>query len=54
LYKTTNPYSPAHDRGIAWDDPDIRIQWPLPEGGATLSDKDKHWPRLKDAQELFS
>ena len=54
LYKTTNPYSPTHDRGIAWDDPDIGIQWPLPEGGATLSDKDKRWPRLKDAQELFA
>jgi dTDP-4-dehydrorhamnose 3,5-epimerase len=54
LYKTTNPYSPAHDRGIAWDDPDIGIQWPVPEGGPMLSDKDKRWPRLKDAQELFA
>ena len=54
LYKTTNPYSPAHDRGIAWDDPDIAIAWPLPEGGATLSDKDRRWPRLKDAQDLFA
>ena len=53
LYKTTAPYSPAHDRGVAWDDPDIGIAWPLPAGGPTLSDKDRRWPRLKDAQELF-
>ena len=53
LYKTTAPYSPAHDRGIAWDDPDIGIEWPLPPGGPVLSDKDKRWPRLKDAPDLF-
>ncbi len=53
LYKTTAPYSPAHDRGIAWDDPDIGIKWPLPAGGPVLSDKDKRWPRLKDAPDLF-
>ena len=29
LYKTTAPYSAAHDRGVAWDDPDIGIAWPL-------------------------
>ncbi len=53
LYKTTALYSSAHDRGVAWDDPDIGIAWPLPAGGPTLSDKDRRWPRLKDAQELF-
>ena len=54
LYKTTASYSPAHDRGLAWDDPDIGMKWPLPEGGPMLSDKDRRWPRLKDAPELFS
>ncbi len=53
LYKTTAVYSPANDRGVAWDDPDLAIPWPLPAGGAMLSDKDKRWPRLKDAEELF-
>ena len=53
LYKTTAPYSPAHDRGVAWDDPDIGVAWPLPAGGPTLSERDRRWPRLKDAQELF-
>ncbi len=53
LYKTTAVYSPANDRGVAWGDPDLAIPWPLPAGGAMLSDKDKRWPRLKDAEELF-
>jgi dTDP-4-dehydrorhamnose 3,5-epimerase len=53
LYKTTANYSPAHDRGLAWDDPDIGVDWPLPPSGAMLSDKDRRWPRLKDAQDLF-
>ncbi len=53
LYKTTAVYSPANDRGVAWDDPDLAIPWPLPSGGAMLSDKDKRWPRLKDAEVLF-
>ena len=53
LYKTTAPYSAAHDRGVAWDDPDIAIDWPLPPGGPVLSDKDRRWPRLKEAPELF-
>lgn len=29
LYKTTDYYSPAHERCIAWDDPGIGIKWPL-------------------------
>jgi dTDP-4-dehydrorhamnose 3,5-epimerase len=53
LYKTTAPYSAAHDRGIAWDDPAIGIVWPSPPGGLVLSDKDRKWPRLTDAPDLF-
>ena len=53
LYKTTAVYSLANDRGVVWDDPDIGVAWPLPEAGPMLSDKDRRWPRLKDAPELF-
>ena len=53
LYKTTAPYSAAHDRGVAWDDPAIGIAWPAPAGGPILSDKDRQWPRLADAPDLF-
>ncbi len=53
LYKTTAVYSPANDCGIAWDDPDIGVAWPLPAAGPILSDKDRRWPRLRQAQELL-
>jgi len=53
LYKTTAVYSPANDRGVSWDDPDIGVAWPLPDAGPMLSDKDQRWPRLREAQELF-
>ncbi len=46
FYKVTNPYSPAHDRGIAFDDPEIGIEWPVDLGTATLSDKDRVQPPL--------
>jgi dTDP-4-dehydrorhamnose 3,5-epimerase len=32
LYKCTDLYSPAHERTLAWDDPALGIQWPLPPG----------------------
>jgi len=40
VYKTDNPYSPAHDTGIIWNDPDIGIDWPI-IGKPVLSEKDK-------------
>jgi dTDP-4-dehydrorhamnose 3,5-epimerase len=47
FYKVTNPYSPAHDRGIAWNDPDIGVEWPVSASEAVLSDKDKLLPPLR-------
>ena len=32
LYKCTDVYSPAHERTLAWDDPNVGIKWPLPTG----------------------
>jgi dTDP-4-dehydrorhamnose 3,5-epimerase len=53
LYKTTAAYSPANDRGIAWDDPDVGVARPLSATAPMLSDKDRRWPRLCEAQDLF-
>ena len=47
FYKVTNPYSPAHDRGIAWNDPYIGVEWPISASEAILSDKDKLLPPLR-------
>jgi dTDP-4-dehydrorhamnose 3,5-epimerase len=54
LYKVSEPYSPAHDRGLAWDDPDLAIAWPVAAPSAVLSDKDGRWPRLRDLKETFA
>lgn len=53
LYKVTAPYSAEHDAGIAFDDPDLQIQWPFPREALTISAKDAALPRLKDLPPLF-
>ena len=45
-YKCTDVYTPEAEGGIAWNDPDIGIAWPISD--AVLSDKDKEYPRLRD------
>lgn len=52
-YKCDNYYAPLHEGAIAWDDPDLGIDWRLPAGDVVLSAKDAAHPRLKDAGELF-
>ena len=51
MYKCTDEYSPADDRGIIWNDPDINISWPLKD--PVLSGKDKLHPFLRDADNNF-
>ena len=48
IYKVTEYYAPEHDRGILWNDPDLGIDWPVSESDASLSDRDRHHPRLRD------
>lgn len=50
LYKTTNYYAPQSDRGIAWNDSDLGIQWPDLGMEFVLSDKDRKQPAFKDAE----
>jgi dTDP-4-dehydrorhamnose 3,5-epimerase len=49
-YKCTGFYAPASERGIAWNDPDLGIPWPVTS--PLLSPKDSGAPRLKDAPVL--
>lgn len=53
-YKVTNVYSRDHDRGLAWDDPDLDIAWPVDPAAALLSDKDRRNPRLRDLEAAFA
>lgn len=46
IYKVDNFYSPYHDRGIAFDDPDLDIDWLLSRDEILLSDKDRKHPPL--------
>ena len=48
LYKTTDYYAPAHERCIAWNDPDLAIDWQL-KGEPSLSGKDAAGQRFRDA-----
>lgn len=54
LYKVSAPYAPEHDRGLAWDDPEVGIAWPLGGARPTLSDKDTRHPRLAELPAYFS
>jgi dTDP-4-dehydrorhamnose 3,5-epimerase len=53
LYKVTNYYSPAHDLGLAFDDPALGIAWPVSTLKAILSDKDRRLPPLADCALCF-
>ncbi|OGO04616.1 MAG: dTDP-4-dehydrorhamnose 3,5-epimerase [Chloroflexi bacterium RBG_13_56_8] len=51
LYKVSSYYSPSDERGIAWDDPDIAIQWPTRT--PILSERDRKHPRLAEVGRDF-
>ncbi len=53
LYKTNAEYSVEHDRGLAYDDPDVGIKWPTLSGDLLLSEKDKKQPGLKEIETNF-
>ncbi|MFS1512895.1 dTDP-4-dehydrorhamnose 3,5-epimerase [Chengkuizengella sp. SCS-71B] len=51
LYKVDEPFSSEDDRGIAWNDPDIGIEWPVSK--PILSTRDEKHPLLKDIENNF-
>jgi dTDP-4-dehydrorhamnose 3,5-epimerase len=53
LYKCTDVYSPAHERTLAWDDPTVGIEWPLPSGvKPNLSAKDVKGETFADIEKF--
>jgi dTDP-4-dehydrorhamnose 3,5-epimerase len=53
IYKVTNYYSAAHDRGLAWDDEALGIAWPAPKERVIMSEKDRSHPLLRDLATIF-
>jgi dTDP-4-dehydrorhamnose 3,5-epimerase len=53
LYKVSAYYDPACERGLAWDDPTVAINWPFGPLEVVLADKDRTYPRLADVSNFF-
>ena len=54
VYKVSGLYAPETVRGIAWDDPDLSIDWPVDAASIVLSDKDTKHPTLADSPKYFT
>ena len=52
-YKCDNYYAPQSEGAIAWDDPDLGIDWGVPAAEVLLSEKDSKHPYLKDIDSPF-
>jgi dTDP-4-dehydrorhamnose 3,5-epimerase len=52
-YKVSCAYAPQYGGGVAWNDPTIAIEWPIPPGAAVLSPKDAALPLLADFESPF-
>jgi dTDP-4-dehydrorhamnose 3,5-epimerase len=54
IYKVTAEYNRESERGVIWNDPDLRIAWPLGPHEALLSKKDSELPRFRDCPTWFT
>ena len=54
IYKVSALYNKDAERGILWNDPALGIDWGIPAGELTLSERDGLWPTLAAAGPLFS
>ena len=50
-YMTSEEYAPECEAGIIWNDPELAIDWPITE--PVLSERDRKWPVLREAQNTF-
>jgi dTDP-4-dehydrorhamnose 3,5-epimerase len=53
IYKVTEIYDRGAERGVRWDDPDLALPWPVLQGEAVLSDKDRVLPGWAECGSLF-
>jgi dTDP-4-dehydrorhamnose 3,5-epimerase len=52
-YKCDNFYAPSSEGAVAWDDPELGIDWGVPQDKVVLSDKDRSHPLFKDVESCF-
>lgn len=52
-YKCDDFYHPEAEGGIAWNDPDIAVKWPIAAEDISLSERDKHHPAFDDFDSPF-
>ncbi len=48
MYKVTQVYEPSLEEGIRWSDPALAIQWPVPESGMIVSERDRALPSFEE------
>jgi dTDP-4-dehydrorhamnose 3,5-epimerase len=53
VFKNGAPFAPDHARGLAWNDPDLAIEWPIDPGEAIVLPRDLDRPRFRDVTDLF-
>lgn len=53
LYKMSDHFSPEHYQGIAWDDPELGIPWPVSRDEAIVSERDSGHPSFRELPPLF-
>jgi dTDP-4-dehydrorhamnose 3,5-epimerase len=54
IYKVSNYYDPATEKGLAWNDPALKIAWPVKPSEAAISDKDRGFPPLSKLGTWFA
>ncbi len=54
IYRTTSFYAPDAERGIAWNDPQVGVDWGVELGKVILSERDCAWPNLSDQPDLLT
>jgi dTDP-4-dehydrorhamnose 3,5-epimerase len=53
FYKVSSYYDPKAERGLAWDDPALKIAWPVTSEAAIMTARDRSFPTLSELPDFF-
>ncbi len=53
IFKLGAPNAPTSAAGLAWNDPDLKVEWPVDEKNAIVLERDLKRPRFRDLKEFF-